>query len=221
MTIGIILAVIFLLLVFNLGVIKIKNDQVKKWLRRIHQWLGVLFLGVAMIHMILAWKLVKQRPVSMYILGVVMVVAAALAVFSFLFRKKLKKKWLPIHRIASIMILICLVFHIFFGLSSFSEYKSMVANIHVSDVNLEDVKDGTYIGECNVGYIYAKVKVDVENGQILYVTLLDHRTERGKPAEVIVNQMVKEQSVKVDAVSSATNFSKVIMKAVENALKEK
>ncbi|MGD9567753.1 MAG: FMN-binding protein [Sedimentibacter sp.] len=44
------------------------------------------------------------------------------------------------------------------------------------------------------------------------------RTERGKAAEIVINSIVKQQNIKVDAVTGATNSSKIIMKAVENAL---
>ena len=75
-----------------------------------------------------------------------------------------------------------------------------------------------YIGECNVGYIYAKVQVGVKDNIITVVNILEHRNERGKPAEVITENIVKTQQVQVDAISGATNSSKVIMKAVQNAL---
>ena len=48
--------------------------------------------------------------------------------------------------------------------------------------------------------------------------MLKHITERGKSAESILSDMLDKQSVKVDAVSGATNSSKVIMKACENVL---
>lgn len=43
----------------------------------------------------------------------------------------------------------------------------------------------------------------------------------GKPAEAIVEDIVENQSIEVDAVSGATNSSRVIMKACENALRGK
>ncbi|WP_313562885.1 FMN-binding protein [Ruminiclostridium cellobioparum] len=41
---------------------------------------------------------------------------------------------------------------------------------------------------------------------------------RGAKAEAIVDKIISEQSVTVDVISGATNSSKVILKAVENAL---
>ena len=70
-------------------------------------------------------------------------------------------------------------------------------------------------------FIYAKVEVTVQNGEITNINILEHRHERGKTAEVIADSMVDEQKIDVDAISGATNSSTVIKKAVENALKSK
>ena len=50
------------------------------------------------------------------------------------------------------------------------------------------------------------------------IRILEHKNERGQAAETIVDQIVSEQKIDVDAISGATNSSKVIKKAVENAL---
>jgi uncharacterized protein with FMN-binding domain len=80
------------------------------------------------------------------------------------------------------------------------------------------VKDGEYIGEKNVGYVYCKVKVTVKDHTMVGIDILEHRTERGKPAEAVTYEMLTKQDVKVDAITGATNSSTVIMKAAENAL---
>jgi uncharacterized protein with FMN-binding domain len=103
-------------------------------------------------------------------------------------------------------------------LKSVNDYKHQVETIQINHVDLSTIPDGTYIGDCNVNYIYAKVKVTVKNGAITEINLVQHKNGKGKPAEKIIDDIVKEQSVNVDAVSGATNSSKVIMKAVENAL---
>lgn len=52
---------------------------------------------------------------------------------------------------------------------------------------------------------------------IIGVDILEHNNERGAKAEAIKEQIVKEQKINVDAISGATNSSKVIKKACENA----
>ena len=71
----------------------------------------------------------------------------------------------------------------------------------------------------NALFIYAKVEVTVQNKEIEKIRILEHKNERGQVAETIVDQIVSEQKIDVDAISGATNSSKVIKKAVENALK--
>ena len=70
-----------------------------------------------------------------------------------------------------------------------------------------------------MNFIYAKVEVTVQNGEITDIIILEHRHEHGKAAETVINEIVDEQRIDVDAVSGATNSSIVIKKAVENALK--
>lgn len=67
-------------------------------------------------------------------------------------------------------------------------------------------------------FIYAKVEVTVQAGVITNIDILEHLNERGSRAEVVVDRIIEEQKIEVDAVSGATNSSTVIKKAVENAL---
>lgn len=220
MVVGFILTGMFILLCMNMVVKKIHGESMKKKLRGAHKWLGCIFLVVIAVHLIITWPLLRQRPTIMYVLGFVMLGAAAISVLSYCFRNKVKKRWIVIHRVATIVILGCLIGHVVVGFSSLGQYQKQVSEISISNVNLENVADGVYVGDCNVGYIYAKVRVTVADHKLVKTELLEHRTERGKPAEVILDTMVSQQKTEVDAVSGATNSSKVIMRAVENALRE-
>lgn len=97
-------------------------------------------------------------------------------------------------------------------------YQNKVENILIEEVDLSKVSDGIYIGECSVDYIRAKVEVEVKAHQIVNIELLEHINERGEKAESIIDKIIEQQSIDVDAVTSATNSSKVIKQAVENAL---
>lgn len=104
-------------------------------------------------------------------------------------------------------------------LKSVAYYKQAVKETTFEEINILDISDGVYIGEYDVNFIYAKVEVNVQNGEITNINILEHRHERGKKAETITNKIVDEQKIDVDAISGATNSSIVIKKAVENALK--
>ena len=100
-------------------------------------------------------------------------------------------------------------------LKNVADYKQAVKETTFDEINISDVSDGVYIGEYDVNFIYAKVEVTVQNGEITDIIILEH----GKAAETVINEIVDEQRIDVDAVSGATNSSIVIKKAVENALK--
>lgn len=105
-------------------------------------------------------------------------------------------------------------------LKNVADYKRAVKETTFDEINVTDVADGIYIGEYDVNFIYAKVEVTVENGKIVSINILEHRHERGKTAETVIDKIITEQKIDVDAISGATNSSTVIKKAVENALKE-
>ena len=106
-------------------------------------------------------------------------------------------------------------------LKSVADYRQAVRETTFEDINISDIPDGVYVGEYDVDFIYAKVEVTVQNGEITNINILEHRHERGKTAEVITDSIVDEQKIDVDAISGATNSSTVIKKAVENALKSR
>ncbi len=105
-------------------------------------------------------------------------------------------------------------------LKNVADYKTAVKETTFDEINISDVSDGVYIGEYDVNFIYAKVEVTVQNGEITNINILEHRNERGKPAEAIIDEIISQQRIDVDSVTSATNSSIVIKKAVENALEK-
>lgn len=104
-------------------------------------------------------------------------------------------------------------------LKQVADYKRAVSEIFIEEVHLSDIPDGVYIGEYDVNFIYAKIEVTVDSGEITNIRILEHKNERGQAAEAVVERIVSEQRIDVDAVSGATNSSTVLKKAVENAHK--
>ena len=117
-------------------------------------------------------------------------------------------------------LLLFLVVQIFTAvyLKSVADYKKAVKETTFSDIDIGNIPDGTYIGEYDVNFIYARVEVTVRDGAITNIDILEHKNERGKAAEIVTDRIIAEQKTDVDAVSGATNSSTVIKKAVENAL---
>lgn len=122
-----------------------------------------------------------------------------------------------INRIIAAVLLITIIFSLGYCMRV-TRYKTAIKALTFKEVNLSQVPDGQYAGNCDVGLISATVNVDVKDSRIENIDLVKHKNEKGKAAEVIVGDIVQQQKIDVDAISGATNSSKVIKKAVENAL---
>ena len=92
-------------------------------------------------------------------------------------------------------------------------------NLVINPVDLSGISDGTYTGDADNGLVKVSASVEVQTGRITDITLLKHDNLLGKPAEKIIDNIIAEQSLQVDAISSATYSSDTIRKAVENALR--
>ncbi len=102
--------------------------------------------------------------------------------------------------------------------AAFCAIACATAKISVSTPNLAAIPDGTYRGSCDGGLVKATVDVAMSGGRIERVDIVQHICGKGKPAEAIVDEIVREQSLDVDVVTGATRSSLVILKAAENAL---
>ena len=118
-----------------------------------------------------------------------------------------------------LLFLIVLIFTAVY-LKSVADYKRTVKETIFDNLDISNVPDGVYVGEYDVDFVYAKAEVTVKAGVITNIDILEHKNGRGSRAEVVIDRILEEQKIDVDAVSGATNSSTVIKKAVENALIE-
>lgn len=132
-------------------------------------------------------------------------------------KKKMKSRTKIIIAAIALVLVIGAAFLINYFVSV-QRYQDTITNMTYTHKDATGFPDGTYIGEYDVQYIYAKVQVTVEDGQITNLEILEHRHERGAAAERIVEDILEQQIIDVDAISSATNSSQVIKKAVDIAL---
>lgn len=103
--------------------------------------------------------------------------------------------------------------------SYMNNFDKTISDITISDVDLSKVSDGTYTGSYKVFPVAAIVKVTVNDHKITGIDLVKHDNGQGAAAEVIPDHVVEAQTLDVDIISGATASSKVILKAIENALK--
>ncbi len=94
-----------------------------------------------------------------------------------------------------------------------------ILNTEIIDIDLSDVSNGTYTGTFNEAMAcHATVEVTVLDGQITNIVIIEHVNGQGEPAEVIVDDIINQQSVMIDDIAGATYSSRVIKLAVIDAL---
>lgn len=98
-------------------------------------------------------------------------------------------------------------------------FSSRITELTVTDVDLSASADGNYNGVFFLFPIYARVEVTLKDGKIATIEIVEHKNGQGAPAEAVIQRVIEDQTLKVDTVTGATNSSKIILKAIEIALK--
>jgi len=104
------------------------------------------------------------------------------------------------------------------ALSKMESNLEELMQLDVTDVDLKSISDGTYTGEYSALPVSAKVSVSIKDHHITNIDLLEHNNGQGAGAEVIPLIVVEKQTLQIDTISGATYSSKVILKAIEDAL---
>jgi uncharacterized protein with FMN-binding domain len=92
--------------------------------------------------------------------------------------------------------------------------------LKIEDISIGSVRGGTYEGFQDHRIVTAKVRVTVRDGRIADILLLEHKHGPKHGADAIIGHVLDKQSLIVDAISGATYSSKVVLKAIELALKQ-
>ena len=95
-----------------------------------------------------------------------------------------------------------------------------IDKLTTQDLNVSVVRDGDYRGRQNNLPVTAKVLVSVRDGRITDIKLLRHTHGPDHGADAIIPRVLAKQSLAVDAISGASYSSKVVLKAIESALKK-
>lgn len=191
--------------------------KMDKILMKFHKPISAFLIITCFVHILFVVSVLKNRDVLVMISGIINIGFMVLLIYLCHAIKDRKRRILW-HRILTLLMAVGITVHFTADIIDFNRYQKNVASIEFDDIDLGNVEDGIYRGECDVGYIYAKVKVEIKDGMIVSIDLLEHRNERGKRAESIIDDVILKQKINVDAVSGATNSSNVIKKAIENAL---
>lgn len=96
--------------------------------------------------------------------------------------------------------------------------ETLIIGAPLGDVELVD---GIYEGSYSGGPNSALVKVMIKGNRIVNIEIVRHGAWKGRKAEApILKRIIENQSTDVDAVSGATNSSRVIMNAVQKAIEK-
>jgi len=97
-----------------------------------------------------------------------------------------------------------------------------IAPLRKEPVNISRIPDGVYAGSAGSWPNKAEVRVTVREGRMTSIELVRHWASWiGRKADpVIPERIMEKQRADVDAVTGATNSSRVIMHAVYDALEQ-
>ncbi len=95
-----------------------------------------------------------------------------------------------------------------------------IDQLKIEDVKVSAIKDGEYQASQSNFPVTAKVSVSVKDGRITGIKLLAHQHGKDRGADAILERVLAKQSLMVDAISGASYSSKVVLKAIESALKK-
>jgi uncharacterized protein with FMN-binding domain len=92
--------------------------------------------------------------------------------------------------------------------------------LEIADVDFSEVPDGVYLGSYD-GWNKFDVLVTVADGEVTGIEIAESsRNPASEDSDAIIERIVSEQSLDLDAVSGATVTTKGLLKAVERALVE-
>ncbi|MDL2259037.1 hypothetical protein LJC42_07825 [Eubacteriales bacterium OttesenSCG-928-K08] len=94
---------------------KSKASSLNLFFRRIHIPIGVMLLIIGTLHGLITIAKFPDRTVPI-ITGIATVMLIFFIAATYMFRKRLKKKWLPFHRIGTVLSLLSIFIHLLFSL---------------------------------------------------------------------------------------------------------
>ncbi len=254
------ITVLFAILAAFKWIARISGSRaLNRFFHKIHIPFGVLMLITGVLHGVLAGNPASATLSNFTFAPVLftwnwgtacLVIMLGLAL-SYLLRRRLKKKWMTVHRILTVALIAVLVLHItgvgvqiFNRLSSRRETRTITSSSGISSAGSSassgetssppsdassgsavtfsgaTLKDGTYQGSADGYNGTIAVSVTVSGGKVTKINVdSENDTDRFfGSAESVLDTIVKQQSLNVDAVSGATFSSAGLINAVSDAL---
>lgn len=93
--------------------------------------------------------------------------------------------------------------------------------IPIYEIDVTNIDDQTVIGEYYFkDEIGATLEVTIVNGEITKIIIIEHIAGKGTEAEIILEDIIAQQSLLVDDIAGVTTSSHVLKLAVQNALEK-
>ena len=108
---------------------------------------------------------------------------------------------------------------IMISLSGCANLKAIKA-LEIANIDFSSVRDGLYEGYQDNWMVTAKVNVSASGGRVKNIQIIEHNHGPNHGADAITAKVVDKQSLQVDAISGASYSSKVVLKAIELALRK-
>ncbi|MFE4759262.1 ferric reductase-like transmembrane domain-containing protein [Bacillus mycoides] len=97
-----------------------RNRQLNRLFSKSHKHFGILMITTGLLHGVLAGNEETTNLLDMqfmpklftFNLGTVCLVVALLLALTYMFRKKLKKRWMFLHRVLTVILLVLIVLHV-------------------------------------------------------------------------------------------------------------
>ena len=99
-------------------------------------------------------------------------------------------------------------------------FVDKINKLTIGTIAVNQVKDGTYEGSEDIFPVTASIRLTVSAGAITDIVMLSHSHGPRHGADAILPRVIAAQSLTVDAVSGSSYSSKVVLKAIETALKK-
>ncbi len=114
-------AVVFTVLLAMKYIARIsRNRQFNRFFSKMHKRLGILMLITGLLHGVLAGNEKNTNLLDIQLmpklftfnLGTISLFVALLLALTYLLRKKLKKRWMFLHRVLTVILLVLLILHV-------------------------------------------------------------------------------------------------------------
>lgn len=120
-------------------------------------------------------------------------------------------------KVLLIILIVIIVIGVIFVPIDIKKQKE-VRNLSIEKVDLTKLEDGKYTGNYKKYRWNYNVEVTINNHKITDINIINDMYNNDKFNNELIGNVIEKQNVDVDTVSGATISSKVMLKAIENAL---